>query len=189
MFKTIFYTTLTLAICAAPAFAQQQQQNTNYAPLYNTNSNSPVYYSSNNGTVPIYNNANNTPVRPMEQMIAGKNAPSYDFNKSKTQPYLFGTNQNANAYTGYGVDPNLQLQQNQYNYQDPYAQQMAQQTGAYNYGAGMPNNSLVDLSKLQGGPFGTQTQDNPQRPTKRRVVYKERNNPLVEPPRLFNPDQ
>jgi hypothetical protein len=184
-----------LALSAAiPAMAQTTTQTTNapyapYAPVYNTAGNAPVYYSATpNGAIPVYNNTNSTPTLPMQQMIAGKNAPSYQFNQQ--QPYGAG---GTNWYTGSGAmspqheaQARAQMQQQQAAanaQQQAYMNSLQQQQNAQN----ISQNGFPDLSVLNKGPFAGSQQ--PQVPTRRRVIGKEMNNPLKEPPRLFNPDQ
>ena len=165
-----------------PAMAQNNVQTgqTYYnAPIYNA----PQGYSQTQGNVPIYNSGNVQPL-PMQQMIAGQNAPSYNYNT--VQPY--GTN-NSNTYGG-AITPeqanairasrNAQAQA----YEAQYMQQLQQQAQGI-----APNNNS---SAYQGNAFSqlyNREDDADKVPTKRRVVYNERNNPLITPPRLFNPDQ
>ncbi len=161
--------------------------------------NTTSYYSPNQiGTtpnVPIYNTTG-TPLA-IDQMVAGKNAPSYTYNNSRQQqqqqiqPYTFnqGTT-GASPYTGQQVGSPSQQ------YLEALARQqvMAQNSGQngatpYNNAYNNQSNSNIynNLQNLNAGPFGNQVQNEGQR--KRRVVYKEMNNPLKEPTRLFNPDQ
>jgi uncharacterized iron-regulated membrane protein len=176
------------------ALAQQTMQtnspNAYYAaPLYNAPMQTPYYAPSQAGGVPTYNNLAQ-PV-PVEQLIAGKNAPSYNFNT--------GTQ----AYTGFGNNPlsnitsigSLTPEQSRYmqaqadaaaaQRQNEYMASLQQQPNAQQQGiaSALP----TQFSSGFNNPFGTQ----PEKPVKvtRRVVYRERNDPLVTPPRLFNPDQ
>jgi hypothetical protein len=173
--------------------AQQQQPNAYYAPsapVYNTG-NSVPYYSQQNGTTPIYNNNPNTPTLPMNQMIAGKNAPSYNYNANQAYSFndptsLAGASlgslspeqanmvraqrdANAQAYQQ-AYQQQLQDQQNQ--------QQQMQQSGASQYQGGQFAQLYANATGQQQKPVST----------KKRVIYKEMNNPLVAPPRLFNTD-
>lgn len=184
-----------VSILSSSAWAQSN--NTGYTPLYNTSTTAPVYYSATNGVVPVYNNSQTTPYLPMDQMVAGKNAPSYDFNQTNNA-YQFGTN--GQVYGGSGAitpaqqaqldaqyqalqDAQLQAAQQQYlNSLQPQQQVAPGALASYN-SIGYPGNY-----NLVGGPYGT-TPAASAAPTQRRVRYKELNNPLKAPPRLFNPDQ
>lgn len=186
---------LSLSVSAG-AFAQNNN-GTNYygAPIYNTGAGTTYYTSQSNGAAPIYNNGSNVQPLPMQQMIAGKNAPSYNFNSGSSAYTAFGSsNPMANvtsigsltpeqdayiraqnqtqAQGGYGAQQPFGYQQNQY--------QQPAQNGASSYQGNA-------FSGLYNNPFGTTPVADI--PTKKKVVYKERNNPLVDPPRLFNPDQ
>ncbi len=192
-----------LAIAAAGALsfsAQSMAQNTNYygAPNYNTGTGTTYYTNApNGGGAPIYNNGTNVQPLPMQQMIAGRNAPSYNFNNGNQAYTGFGANSNPmSGVTSIGSltpqqDAYLRAQQQSQNagsfgqfgnntYQQQYYQQQ-QQAGNTAY----QNNGFSGFTG--NNPFGTTPTAGV--PTQKRVVYKERNNPLVDPPRLFNPDQ
>ena len=74
---------LGLACAAMPAMAQQttttSPQVVYAVPMYNASPNS--YYQPGVGGSPVYNNGSAQPYA-MNQMIAGKNAPSYNFNRN-----------------------------------------------------------------------------------------------------------
>ncbi len=168
-------------------FAEVSAQNTQtqYIPLYNATPSSQTYYApTNNGSVPVYNNAANTPSLPLEQMVAGKNAPSYNYNQT-TQPYTFGAGTSGpNAFTA-EQEAQVQAQyQAQLQAQQQYINSLYQQNPA----GGQPGAAAV-ANGLTGGIFGTTPSDQAAAPKQRRLVYRERNNPLSAPPLLFNPDQ
>lgn len=179
-FSAMVFGIATYGFFPAPVMAQTQNT---YVPLYNT-AGTP-YYSATQGGVPVYNNNPNAPILPMDQMVAGKNAPSYDYNQT-SQAYTFGATTNGSGTSQAALTPQQQAQleaqyQAQLQAQQAYLNSIAQQqTG---------NDGL-----LTGGPFGTapvgDTGASGQAATKqRRVVYRDINNPLSAPPRLFNPDQ
>lgn len=197
MRRNLFVALLTAALCV-PAAAKAQTGYNPYAPVYNTAAPGQSYYSNNtSGTAPVYNNAATTRPVPLQQYIAGKNAPSYSFNNEQIQPYNgFGTQGPAVGTPAY-----VQMQNQQFQQQQLQQQQFDQQQAA-GYGlrqpplpGGIPGNGYnpgtrganAYGSSLSGGPFGTAQQQ--QVPKKRRVVYKEMNNPLKEPARLFDPNQ
>lgn len=176
-----------MVAASAPAWAQNNQttqtytSRTNSAPMYNGGN---VYYN-NNGNVPVYNNTGRP--LPMEQLVAGKNAPSY------TSP--------GNAYTGFSGYTSNPLQN-----MNPAAMTPEQSRLISAQREAMQADYLTNLQRLQedlnrqalatqqqkayGTPYnqyGGQVQQTA--PVQRRVVYKEKNNPLSTPPRLFNPDQ
>lgn len=168
---------------AVPAMAQS-------TPIYNTNTGGTPYTNTNTGST-IYNNGTNVPPIALNQIIAGKNAPSYTYGGGGVKPYNgFNSNPLAGVTSIGSLTPEqatyLQNQQNQ-----AYAAEqarLAQQAQQQQYGSA--NSSLYqgsNFSQLYSNPFGTQPEKTV--PTKRRVVYKEANNPLVTPPRLFNPEQ
>ena len=189
----LFVSVAMLGLMAAvPAMAQQTNTNAPTAPtgpmiyavpVYNGMSGTPQYQQ---GTPTFYNNAAQAPL-PLNQLAAGKNAPSYNYNNSGQTP----------AYTGFtgnnplsGMDyANLTPEQRRYldqqeaarYQQQQYLQQQQQQQRAQQQ-LGQAN------SYLGGGSLNPFAQPE-QKPKQRRVVYNERNNPLVTPPRLFNPDQ
>jgi hypothetical protein len=183
---------LALIVSVSPALAQNQQGNVQYVPVYNAGNN-PVYFAATpQGGTPVYNNTSAPPV-PLKQMIAGKNAPSYVYkDPSQVQPYNFQSG--GNAYQPQGtMTPQEEAAIRAQQYQEQLMNSLGQ--NGQNMGGVSTEQSIlagggapIDFSTLTGGPFGN-TQQQQARPTKKRVLYKERNNPLVTPPRLFNPDQ
>jgi hypothetical protein len=184
----VSFAILGLAVAAMPAMAQQtttQPQVVYSVPMYNSSPNS--YYQPGVGGSPIYNNGSAQPYA-MNQMIAGKNAPSYNFS-------------NNTAYTGFtntgnplaGADlANLTPEQSRYIEQQRLyrvqqeQQAFLQQQQAQQQQQAWQQPQMNTTQNLNQGynPFMEQ-----EKPRQRRVVYKERNNPLVTPPRLFDPDQ
>jgi hypothetical protein len=181
---------LGLAFAAMPAMAQQTttQPQVVYTPMYNPSPNS--YYQPGVGGSPVYNNGSAQPYA-MNQMIAGKNAPSYNYNRS-------------NAYTGFtntgdplaGADlANLTPEQSRYiEQQRLYRVQQEQQAFLQQQQAQLQQQQAWQQSQQQINTMQNLNQGyNPlaqqEQPRQRRVIYKERNNPLVTPQRLFNPDQ
>lgn len=197
----LFIALLSAALCA-PVMAKAQTGYYSYAPVYNTTSAGQNYYTTDSsGAAPVYNNSNMTPPISVQQYIAGKNAPSYNFNNNpnQIQPYNgFGTQGPAPGTPAYVQMQNQQFRQT---YQQQLELQQQQQTaGDYVQrqpplpgtvpGTGYnPSNVGTNtyLSGLSGGPFGTAPQQ--QVPKKRRVIYKQLNDPLKEPARLFDPNQ
>jgi len=185
----------------APSLAQNPQTQQGYypvQPIYNTNTAVP-YFQSQNGASPNYNNGTNAPAFPMQQMIAGKNAPSYNYNTTGgPQPYNnFGNNNPANGPTpmdqiqGGSYQRDLAGLAYQQQYMQDYQKMLAQQQSQLQQQQQQPQNAP---SAYQGNAFSqlyanAAGPDKPAAPKKQRVVYKERNNPLIVPPRLFNPDE
>lgn len=183
---------LGLGFAAAPAMAQQTTTTTTtqpqvvYAvPMYNSSPNN-YYQSGVGGTSPVYNNANAQPYA-MNQMVAGKNAPSYNYNRT-------------NAFTGFtntgdplaGADfANLTPEQSRYiEQQRQYRLQQEQQAYLQQQGQFQQQQSQQQAGNyMQNLSQGYNPFAEPEKPKQRRVVYKDRNNPLVTPPRLFNPEQ
>ncbi|PZO80894.1 MAG: hypothetical protein DI626_11140 [Micavibrio aeruginosavorus] len=193
---------LAIAATGALGFAgPSMAQNTNYygVPNYNTGTGTTYYTpSQNGGGAPVYNNGANVQPFPMQQMIAGRNAPSYNFNNGNQAYTGFGTN--SNPMSGVTSIGSLTPQQDAY----LRAQQQSQNSGSFGqfgnntyqqqYYQQQPNGNAQNQGGAFSGfynngnsPFGTTPTAGV--PTQKRVVYKERNNPLVDPPRLFNPDQ
>jgi hypothetical protein len=191
---------LGLAVGAgAPAFAQQQQ---GQQPSYvyqgqQQQNNNPVFnnlgtYRENINNNPYYNSGANLQMLPMQQMVAGKNGPSYAFGNRQEQQQnsLYGDGgfgggvggispQQANALRAQRNANAAAYQQQYFNsVNQREAQQYAQQQ------QGMTG------SQYQGAQFNQLYTDNQQpKPVKKKVIYNELNNPLKEPPRLFNPDR
>lgn len=173
-----------------------------------------LYYNpQSSGGVPIYNNGTNAQPFPMEQVVAGRNAPSYDYNPVK--PYGVDTGA-GNSLTSDQIEM-LRAQRNAaaQNFEAQYLASLQQQrmgqfgqvpqmgqlgqAGPIGQLGGGQLGQLGQLgmnaaSQLPGNPFGqlyggmTENGEK-QAPRKRKVVYKEKNNPLIIPPRLFDPDQ
>jgi hypothetical protein len=132
---------------------------------------------------------------PMEQMVAGRNAPSYDFNGSANTFTGFGSGTGNTGYVSGGIMTPEQAQlfnrqreaaalaaQNEYLASLQQQSQMQQQQ--------QPQAAPMMMQQTQNfaAPFlGGQGQA--AAPMRRRVLYREMNNPLATPPRLFNPDQ
>lgn len=181
-----------LALIAAAPLPAAAQNNTGTTTGYQQQYMVPMYlapntaaYGTQNGTTPVYNNAGQP--LPLNQMVAGRDAPSYNYNN--------------NAYTGFNANPlsnitsvgSLTPQQSQM-----MAAQRDAQAAAYQneYIAQLQRNmappaDATGSSAYQGSAFNQLYTGNQQQrpPTKRRVSYNQRNNPLATPPRLFNPDQ
>lgn len=176
------------AFASAPAMAQNNASTT---PYYNTTSTTPTYYATTpTGAVPVYNNLNTTPIMPMDQMVAGKNAPSYNYNNpTGVQPYNFGTGAgNVSGQAAMSAEQQAQMYQQQLLNQQQQQQYANGQTGPM--GVSTTQGSLQNLTQFANSPFGTNTQGTAAAvPKQRKVIYKELNNPLKEPARLFNPDQ
>ena len=168
-----------VAFMAVPAMAQTAYQTTNTGvPIYVPSTTGQAYTTTQTGVTPFYNNT--AQPLPLQQMVAGKNAPSYNF-KNQVQPYNLNTaSMNSNgALTPDEVDRIRASRDAQAQaYQKQFLEQSAQNGQPQTIGGAMGNayNSLMP------------TQDKP-KPTKKRLVYRESANPLSAPPRLFNPDQ
>jgi hypothetical protein len=140
--------------------------------------------------VPLYN-AQAQPL-PLNQMVAGQNAPSYSYNQpGGTQPYSFGA---TNTNTGGGFyAPQGTLTPEQ---EAALAQQIAQQEFLIEQQMQMNMQGQgglgAQLNALNQSPFFNQNNDIQKQPGQRvvkRVVRNALNDPLSPPPRLFNPDQ
>lgn len=169
-----FVLSVTVAICAlmvpcGGVMAQTQATTTSGSPYY--------------GAVPAYN-TNAVPV-PLTQMVAGQNAPSYNYNQASAntvQPYNFNAGPTGQYYQPQGT---LTPEQEAMLEAQMIQQSMMQQPMAQN-----GNNYLqAQLSQLTQGPFANQSSDVPTKRTVKRVVRNGLNDPLKAPPRLFNPDQ
>lgn len=198
-------TILSLAILgilagAVPAFAQQQQQQSSYTygsqrnnnPVYNSfsdyqdNPNRDGLYSQN-----VYNSGANRQILPLDQMVAGRNAPSYAYggNQQRTQANLYGNGGGFGNMSGaLSPDQARQLRSqrdaNAQAYQQQYMDSLRQQQQNNPY----PNPQMAG-SQYQGSQFEQLYAENDEpKPVKRKVLYKQLKNPLKEPPRLFNTD-
>ncbi len=165
---------------SAPALAQNEQ-NSNYygsaAPTYAA----PTGNYSTNGVV--YNSGSVTPL-PMQQMIAGKNAPSYNYGTA--QPYNSGYSGNTSIGSLTPEQAAAQRAQRDAQaqaYQQQYMASIQQQSMQPN--AATPNQQQGAFAQMYNNMTGGQEQ---QPPVKKRVVYNGRPSPLVEPPRLFKTD-
>lgn len=126
---------------------------------------------------PIYN-TNAQPLS-MEQAIKGKNAPSYSFKNSK-QPYNFGTTDAKRGPMTSEEASRMRMLRDQQAILEE--EKRAAIINAQNAAPAQQGyNNLTQF--LPGG------QQQQQRPTKKRLVYREDADPLRAPPRLFNPDQ
>lgn len=189
-----------LASGMSPCFAQTQQQqqqsyvyggaNNNGMPLYNSAQN----YRSDTTAGSIYNTGQNLQLLPMQQMVAGKDAPSYAYGGSqKNQPYGFNNNGMLDPTAMGGLSPEQarmirdQRDARAAAYQQQYLESLQRnpQVGPYTPGQEMAG------SQYQGSQFSQLYAQNgqPKPPVKRKVLYNQLNNPLVDPPRLFNPDK
>lgn len=196
-------------VSGLPAQAQQQQQqqssyvygggSTNSGPVYNSTVGSAARQTT--GNVSIYNSGNALQMLPMQQMAAGQNAPSYTYGHQK---------QNAQPYTNYNsgpmaLNPNaigslsadqarmIREQRNmQANaYQEQYMEQLRQRdlNNPYlNQPQQQQLQAMNGASQYQGAQFSQlyANSGQPKPVVKPKVLYNELNNPLVEPPRLFN---
>ena len=191
-----------VAGAGAPAFAQQQQaQQPSYTYQGQQQNTNPVFnnlgtYRGDVNNSQFYNSGANLQMLPMQQMIAGQNAPSYAFG-NRQQKQQAGLYNNGGGFLDGGaiggISPDqanairAQRNANAAAYQQQYfesvnqreAQQYAQQQ------QGMTG------SQYQGSQFNQLYTDNqqPKAAVKKKVIYNELNNPLKEPPRLFNPDR
>ena len=188
-----------VAGAGAPAFAQQQQQQPqSYVYGGQQQNNNSIYNSLGNYRDDInagafYNNGANLQMLPMNQMIAGRDAPSYAFGnrQQNQQAGLYGNNGGfGNAMGGLSPDQARQIRAqrdaNAQAYQQQYMDSMQQQQ--------MQNNPYAQQnmagSQYQGSQFSQLYAENAEpKPVKKKVIYNELNNPLKEPPRLFNPDR
>ncbi|PZQ45263.1 MAG: hypothetical protein DI551_07920 [Micavibrio aeruginosavorus] len=155
---------------------------TGYAPIYNGQTRS----SSTTGNT-VYNSGN-VKTLPMQQMIAGKNAPSYNYNQN-VNPYGFGAGTTSGSI-GVMTPEQASMQRAQRDaqaqaYQQQYLQSLQQQR--------MQQNGMVPtgLEGYQNGQYGGQqyygnNMYQQQAPKKKKVIYKQMNNPLTEPSKLFN---
>jgi len=166
-------------LCGSTAAMAQTYYQTNGTPIFVPMTGAQGYTTTQTGAVPFYNN--NTQPLPMDQLVAGKNAPSYNF--GGTQPYnsFGGSMTNSNGVLTPEAVAQLRAQR------DAQAQQYEQQF----LQSGQANNQQGTLGAVQNAynSFTGQQQQQPARPVKRQLVYRQQDNPLAAPPRLFNPDQ
>lgn len=140
-------------------------------------------YYATGANVPVYNNA--AQPLPMEQLIAGKNAPSYNYN-APVQPYNLGgtTAGGSTNMSGAPLSPAqvAQMRANRNAQAQQYEQQYLQQAQQQISGVSAPEGYM-------GNPYSAAYGQQQIRPTKKRLLYKERDDLMPVPPRLFNPDQ
>lgn len=197
----LFATVAILGLVSGmPAMAQTTTTNTGasnpqmiYAvPVYNAMPSGTQYQQ---GSPTVYNNGTASPL-PLQQMTAGKNAPSYNYNGAA--PYS-GFNTGGNPMAGADMS-NLTPEQRRYidaqtaaNYQQEQYMREQQNRQALQQQQQMLQQQQQPFAQtnsyLGTGNFNNPFAEPEQKPKQRRVVYNERNNPLVTPPRLFNPDQ
>lgn len=142
-------------------------------------------YTQSGSGVPIYNSGANP--LPMEQMIAGKNAPSYNYNSNKVQPYNLGGTGSMSSGAGAPLTPDqvAQMRANRNAQAQQYEQHYLQQAQNQLQGVTAPDGYAAQgYNALYGG----QQQQQQQRPTKKRLLYKQGEDMMPTPPRLFNID-
>lgn len=170
------------------AMAQQQQQQTTGPVVYVPQSGYVGYAPTNNG-VPFYNNTANP--LPMDQLVAGKNAPSYNY--KGTKPYNLapgnygsGDTMTEDQFYQSRADRDTRAQQ----YQNEYLQRLAERDAAAGgYGqqaAASAQNSYSNVQTRYNNIVNPQAN---QPKKKKRLVYRKDADPLMAPPRLFDPDQ
>ncbi len=169
-------------LCSAGGAMAQQYQTTNGPVVYVPSTSGQEYYATGN-SVPFYNNT----AQPlsMDQLVAGKNAPSYNYNTTK--PYNLAPNNFGNG--GQGPLTGDQIQQMRaardaraQQYEAEYMQRLADQN--------VPVEGMAATAQNAREYYNGLTQPEPQaKPKKKRLVYRQDANPLQAPPRLFNPDQ
>jgi hypothetical protein len=179
-----FHMGLMVAGAALIAALPAQAQNTYQAV---TPSGGYVYSgNNNNNAAPIYNSG--AQPLPMQQMIKGHNAPSYNFNGNNARPYNnFGTmNSKSGPMTVEEADRQRAMRDQQ---ALEYERKLVSQVNAQNAQGGQ--NAQQGLGQYgqqlyQALPGAQQPQ---QLARQKRVIKREQDNPLNAPPRLFNPDQ
>lgn len=140
------------------------------------------------GAIPFYNNT--AQPLPMDQLVAGKNAPSYNY-RNNTQPYNLSPQRGGDGTMTGAQFEQLRSGRDQraQQYENEYLQRLADRDAALNGSgqgaAGTAQGYLNNAQSLYNG--NGQKQDQPKR--KKRLVYREDANPLATPPRLFDPDQ
>lgn len=180
---------------SVPAMAQQTtttpqtgyvaQQPIYTMPVYNSSSTN-YYQPGTNGT-PVYNNSPSAQPFAMNQMVAGQNAPSYNYNRNKSYGN-FGSDPLANMDLSSMTPEQARLVRAQRNAraQQAQADYLASLQGQQPPGGMVNNANPYTQAGQMYNPFAAPEKE---KPKQRRVVYNEKNNPLVTPPRLFNPDQ
>lgn len=161
---------------ALPAQAQQAQMPAGYNAGYQyqaqTTASSP-FYNSGTGVQPYYGGQQNTS----------------SYNSNAVSPYSFNGGYNSNPMTGVTSIGAMTPEQAAYvRAQRDAAAQAYQQQYFGSLQQQVPGGATNQVGAYnQMNPFYP-GQDQ-KKPTKRRVVYNQKNNPLSAPPRLFNPDQ
>ncbi len=193
-----------LLASAMPVHAQQQQQqqpsyvyggSTPSAPLYNSTGN---YTTQTNGGS-FYNSGANLQMLPMQQMVAGKNAPSYSYRggQGQVQPYNYNSAGMLDPSMMGSLSPEqARMARDQRNanaaaYQQQYLEQLRQRDMNNPYAVQQQDPNMMNgASQYQGAQFSQlyANSDQPKPQVKRKVLYNQLNNPLVEPPKLFNTD-
>lgn len=159
-------------LCGAAGVSHAQ------TPLYVPMTSQQAYGATQSGGAPVYNNQGQP--LPMDQLIAGKNAPSYNYNAPK--PY----NLNPTTY-GNGVMSAEQVEQARAARNaraQQYAQEYMQQANESQFGQ-QAQQSIGGAANAYGNYTG---QQQPQKPKKKRLITREQDQILQTPPRLFNID-
>lgn len=175
-----------LCSVAGGALAQQQQQGSVvYVPMTGVQG----YQPNSNGAVPFYNNAAGP--LPMDQLVAGKNAPSYSY-RGQTRPYNLAPSNTGNdtmtqdQFLQMRSDRDKRAQQ----YENEYLQRLADRdaaAGGYGQQAAASAQNYYSNAQTQYNNVMNPQANQPKK--KKRLVYRQDANPLNAPPRLFNPDQ
>lgn len=160
------------------------------------------YYPSQTQQAPtLYNSGQTAQPLALQRMLSatttatpGVNAPSYTYNnqqqQQQAQPYNFGPSASTNSYS---AQQGSYYDQNALPPSERFMQEMARQQAAA--GQRRQDQSAYYAAGQQpgqnrsGSPTPQLAGIEPPAKPQRRVVYKDRNNPLQEPQRLFNPDQ
>jgi hypothetical protein len=163
-------------VATLPAHAQSSYQTVTPSGGY-------VYTGNQNtSAAPIYNSGAQ-PI-PMQQMIKGKNAPSYNF-RGKTQPYNnFGTMSNKSGPMTLEEAERMRAMRDQQAME--YERNRIAKVNAQN---AAPANQMTQGLGQYGQMYQSLTGTQQQPARKKRLIQREDDNPLRAPPRLFNPDQ
>lgn len=175
---------LVLSGFSVPAMAQQSGKSGSY--LYVPSTGATGYAPRGaSGAVPFYNNT--AQPLPMDQLVAGKNAPSYNY-RNQVQPYNLGPQRGGEGTMTAEQFEQMRSSRDQraQQYENEYLQRLADRDAALNTG-----NQQAGGAGQGTYASGTQAYNNvqPAPKKKKRLVYREDANPLAAPPRLFNPDQ
>lgn len=170
------YWVIALCLCGLASLPAQAQ----------TTAQQPTYYvvpsgGAANSSGSLFNQ--NAQPLPLQQMIAGQNAPSYNY--GGTQAYTGSSSRNTSIGVMSPAEARAYNQQREANalaYQNQYLASLGQSA----MGQQQPTNS----SAYQGSAYSKLYANSQEKkvPTKRRVLYKSMNDPLAAPPRLFNID-